>query len=82
MDSLLLLFIALLVGFVLGGLAWHLWGRKRAVEDQVSSIEEQIATDESLQLRLDELTVLHAIATVGAEATDEDVLIDRATQIM
>jgi GAF domain-containing protein len=82
MDSQLLLFISLLVGFVLGGLTWYLWGRNRSVEEPASPTVEQIATDESLQLRLDELTILHAIATVGAEATDEDVLIDRATQII
>ncbi len=82
MDSLLLLLIVLLIGFFLGGLTWFLWGRNRAAEDLAIANEERISTDESLQLRLEELTILHAIATVGAEATDEDILIERATQII
>ncbi|UCD41038.1 MAG: GAF domain-containing protein, partial [Chloroflexota bacterium] len=82
MDSLLLLLIVLLTGFFLGGLTWFLWGRNRAAEDLAIANEERISTDESLQLRLEELTILHAIATVGAEATDEDILIERATQII
>ena len=70
MDSLLLLFITLLSGFILGGLTWYIWGRKRDPESPEIPVEEQIGTEETLQLRLDELTILHAIATVGAEATD------------
>jgi GAF domain-containing protein len=38
--------------------------------------------DEPLQRQIDELTILHAVATAGAEATDEDTLIERATQII
>jgi len=34
------------------------------------------------RVRLEELTVLHAVATAGAEATREDVLIERVTKII
>ncbi len=82
MDSLLLLIIALLLGFILGGITWYLLGRRGEIRGKATLDEEQGSTDEPLQRRLDELTILNAIATVGAEATDEDVLIDRVTQII
>ncbi len=37
---------------------------------------------EAAQRRLEELTVLHAVATAGAESTDEDTLIERATDLI
>lgn len=39
-------------------------------------------TDEALHRQLEELRVLHAIATAGAEATDVDQFIERATQVI
>jgi GAF domain-containing protein/CheY-like chemotaxis protein len=77
-----LLIVGFLVGFVIGGLTSLLWGKFRPQKVQKHSEEEFTSTEESLQLRLDELTILHAIATAGAEATDEDALIERATQII
>lgn len=38
--------------------------------------------EDPLRRRVEELTILHAVATAGAEATDEDALIERATQII
>jgi len=38
--------------------------------------------EETLRRRLAELTVLHAVAIAGAEATSEDALIERATQVI
>ncbi len=37
---------------------------------------------EALRRQLQELSVLHAVAQAGAEATDEDALIERATQLI
>ncbi len=82
MDWYYLLIIGLLAGSVIGGLGLILWGKFRPQNEQTESEEEMISTEEALQLRLDELTILHAIATAGAEATDEDKLIERATQII
>jgi signal transduction histidine kinase/DNA-binding response OmpR family regulator len=38
--------------------------------------------EEALQRQLEELVVLHAVARAGAETVSEDVLIERATQMM
>jgi GAF domain-containing protein/CheY-like chemotaxis protein len=55
-----------------------LWTRsaKRLKQEKIS------ASEEPSRQRLEELTILHAVATAGAEATDEDTLIERATQII
>lgn len=82
MDSYYLIITGLLVGFVIGGVAIFIWLKFRSRNLQAEPIENKSVTDDSLQLRLDELTILHAIATAGAEATDEDVLIERTTQII
>lgn len=47
-----------------------------------SDISERKRAEKALRRRLDELTALHAIAAAGTEATDEDTLIERATQII
>jgi GAF domain-containing protein/ActR/RegA family two-component response regulator len=54
-----------------------LWSRsaKRLKQEKV------LASREPLR-RLEELTILHAVATAGAEATGEDALIERVTQII
>jgi GAF domain-containing protein len=89
MNPIFSLIVGLLVGIALSGLTWFIWKRFRAPLDKVVPEGDQISAEESLQLgdeslqrRLDELTILHAIATAGAEATDEDILIERATQII
>lgn len=46
------------------------------------TITEYTRTDEALHRQLEELRVLHAIATAGAEATDVDQFIERATQVI
>ena len=81
-NSYLLILIGIAVGLTTGGVFWVIWQRTRSDSSQTSPNEEARPVGESLQLRLDELTILHAIATAGAEATDEDVLIERATQII
>jgi PAS domain S-box-containing protein len=48
----------------------------------VTDITEQKQKEAMLQRQLNELIVLHAVATAGAEATDEAALIERATQIV
>ncbi|NOY98416.1 MAG: GAF domain-containing protein [Chloroflexi bacterium] len=51
-----------------------------------AQLEAQLAetkrAEEALKRKLDELSVLHAAATAGVEAADEDELIERITQII
>lgn len=47
-----------------------------------TDITERKQAEEALQRRLRELTIIHAIAEAGAEASDENALIERATQII
>jgi GAF domain-containing protein/CheY-like chemotaxis protein len=78
----LLLIIGIAVGFALGGVVWFAWLKFRAQSTHAKPGVDFFTSDESLQHRLEELTILHAIAIAGAEATDEDALIERATQII
>ena len=82
MNSYLLLLIGLLAGFFLAALVWLIWERFRAHAVQTPSAEDQAWDDDGLKSCLDELTILHAIATAGAEATDENYLIERVTQVI
>jgi len=52
------------------------------VSNQVAMAIERKRAEEALQQKLDALSVLHTVATVGAEATSEDDLIERATTII
>jgi signal transduction histidine kinase len=57
----------------------------RALEllgDQAAIAIRNAELFEAAQQRLQELTVLHAVATAGAESTDEDTLIERATDLI
>ncbi|MDH7486378.1 MAG: GAF domain-containing protein [Anaerolineae bacterium] len=54
----------------------------RLYEDIQRELTERQRAEEALRRRLDELTVLQAIAAAGAESADEDTLIARATQII
>jgi PAS domain S-box-containing protein len=57
----------------------------RAVEllaDQAALALENARLFEATRRQVEELTVLHAVATAGAEATGEDSLIERATQVI
>jgi diguanylate cyclase (GGDEF)-like protein/PAS domain S-box-containing protein len=45
-------------------------------------ITSEIQAKQSLQRHLEELTFLHAIALTGVEATDENILIKQATQLV
>lgn len=78
-PSILLFGLGCLVLGGLGLLARHS-GRARNAPD--SAKEANQGKDEPLQRQIDELTILHAVATAGAKATDEDTLIERATQII
>jgi GAF domain-containing protein/signal transduction histidine kinase len=81
MNDYLYLFVGLLVGLLLSGLVWWFWGRFRASTGYSTSLDEN-RDDEELKSRLDELTILHAIATAGAEASDEDNLVERVTRVI
>jgi GAF domain-containing protein len=54
----------------------------RTNADLQLEIAERKRAEEMLRLRLLELAVLHAVATAGVEATGEDELIERATQVI
>jgi GAF domain-containing protein/ActR/RegA family two-component response regulator len=47
-----------------------------------NDITSRKQAEEALRRQLEELRILHAVATAGAEATSEDALIGRATQII
>jgi len=82
MNAYLNLIFGFLVGLLLGSLAWFIWGRLRAANVKITSSDNKEGGNDELKSRLDELTILHAIAMAGAEASDEDHLIERATQII
>jgi PAS domain S-box-containing protein len=52
------------------------------VAGQLATAIERVRLYEATRTQLEELKVLHAVATAGAEATVEDVLIERVTQII
>lgn len=57
-------------------------GRLIALEGIARDITERKRAEQALHRQLEELVVLHAVATAGAEASDEDSLIEKATQIV
>src|SRR5512139_3683178 len=66
----------------LGGLGFAAWrsGRPKKASEGPEDADQGI--EGPLRRQIEELTILHAVATAGAEATDEDALIQRATQII
>ncbi len=46
------------------------------------NVTDQMRTEESLKRQLKELQVLQTIATLGTEMPDEDIIIQRATQVI
>lgn len=82
MNPYIFLIAGFLAGVFLGSLAWMVWVRSRRSSEQRSPVEMSASEDEALKIRLDELTILHAIASAGAEATDENTLIERVTQVI
>ena len=57
-------------------------GKTVAVVGALTDITERKHTDENLEHRLAELTVLHAVAIAGSQSQSEDELIARTTQIV
>ncbi len=57
-------------------------GNTLAVVGALPDITERKQTDENLERRLAELTVLHAVAMAGSQSQTEDELIARTTQIV
>ncbi len=57
-------------------------GRLIALEGIARDITERKRAEQALHRQLEELVVLHAVATAGAEANDEDTLIEKATQVI
>ncbi|MFN2263161.1 MAG: GAF domain-containing protein [Anaerolineales bacterium] len=82
MSSFYYLIIGFIVGVSLGSLTWYLWVHLHNSTTESASPEVKDGEQEALKLRLDELTILHAIATAGAEAVDEDSLIERVTEVI
>ncbi len=54
----------------------------QTMADQLAVAIENARLFEATQRQLDELSILHAVAMAGAEATSQDVLIERATQLI
>lgn len=82
LNPYLYLVVGVLFGMLIAGAAWYAWRRLKPHSSGTKTNLKISADDDSLQRRLEELTLLHAIATAGVEATDEDELIGRATQII
>ncbi len=57
-------------------------GALELLGDQAAIAIRNAELFEAAQRRLQELTVVHAVATAGAESTDEDELIERATDLI
>ncbi|HLE16011.1 MAG TPA: GAF domain-containing protein [Anaerolineales bacterium] len=72
-------FLDLFSSFILLFGAAGLAGRTRREQHDAEPVDQE---DEALRRQLKELTILHAIATAGAAANDENSLIERATQII
>jgi GAF domain-containing protein/ActR/RegA family two-component response regulator len=73
------LMAGLAAGILLGGiLMYYLWSRTGKDRQRRGSSP----SGDPLRRRLEELTILHAVAIAGAEATSEDALIERVTQII
>lgn len=81
-NSFILLVLGVIVGLLSGGVVWFVCRKYHSLSSRTSPTLEPITANESLHRRLEELTILHAIATAGSEAIDEDALIERATQII
>jgi hypothetical protein len=76
-----ILFLSL-SSLALGGLSFVAWQSGRTRKSSEGSQEGDPGTEGPLRRQIEELTILHAVATAGAEATNEDALIERATQII
>lgn len=82
LNSSLLVLIGVMVGLITGGIAWLIWSRVRSQNSPPSDLGISKAINDPLQQRIKELTILHAVAKAGAEATEEDRLVEQATQII
>lgn len=82
MEPYLYVLVGLLLGLLLGVCTWLIRERLRVSGVGMSGDGYQGKDDEALKTRIDELTLLHAIAAAGAEATEEDYLIERVTRVI
>ncbi|HTP00151.1 MAG TPA: PAS domain S-box protein [Anaerolineales bacterium] len=57
-------------------------GETVSIVGALTDITDRKKTDEDLQQRLAELTVLHAVAMAGSESNSEDEVIKRTTQVV
>ena len=71
-NSYIILIAGVLVGLLSGGVGWFIWRKYHSQSSKASPTLDPTAAEESLHRRLGELTILHAIATAGSEATDEE----------
>lgn len=75
-------FILIVALFIVLGVLWQsvqLGGQVTLLRRTVSSLQ---ATDDVLRRQLDELTILHAIATAGTEATSQNEFLNRVTRLI
>jgi signal transduction histidine kinase len=54
----------------------------QTLADQLAIAIENARLFEATRRQVEELTILHSVATAGAEATSQDALIERATQLI
>jgi signal transduction histidine kinase len=54
----------------------------QTLADQLAVAIENARLFEATRRQIEELTILHTVATAGAEATSQDALIERATQLI
>lgn len=73
----------IILSLILGlGLVWQTIRMSGQIDLLEQALDELQNTDKTLRRKVDELTVLHAVAGAGAEAQNEDDLIKRATHLI
>ncbi|UCE00773.1 MAG: GAF domain-containing protein [Chloroflexota bacterium] len=77
-----LIIAGILVGLFSGGIFLLIWQRIHSDKTPQRVHIQDTDEDHSLQQRLDHLTGLHAVAAAGAEATDENLFIEKVMIII
>jgi signal transduction histidine kinase/putative methionine-R-sulfoxide reductase with GAF domain/ActR/RegA family two-component response regulator len=81
-GSIVYVILGFFVGIIFSSLIYLAWNSARGHQANIPLSQHLSYPDELLQQQLQELTILQAVATAGAQATEEDALIERATQII
>lgn len=81
-GSIIYVVLGFFVGVIFLSLIYLAWNSARGHQANIPLSQHLSFPDELLQQQLQELTILQAVATAGAQATEEDALIERATEII